>query len=76
MSGSFQTNIEQDEISSIVRGQLDSMYGWNIQMNSLTGVTTSAATYSAGSQLLSVMIPNDASVESAKTKINNVLSDK
>lgn len=76
LSGSFQTNIEQNEISSIVKEQLNSMSGWDIQMNSLTGVSTMASTYSAGSQLLSVMIPNDSSVEDAKVKIDSVLKSK
>ncbi len=76
LSGSFQTNIEQDEISSIVKNQLNSMSGWDIQMNSLTGSGSMSSTYSAGSQLLYVMIPNESSVSTAKTKINSVLNSK
>ena len=76
LSGSFQTNLSQDEISTLVKGQLDNMSSWNISMNSLTGVGTMAPTYSAGSQLLSVMIPDEDSVTEAKTKIETVLNNK
>lgn len=76
LSGSFQTNLSQDEISTLVKGQLDNMSSWNISMNSLTGVGAMEPTYSAGSQLLSVMIPNEDSIAEAKTKIETVLNNK
>ncbi len=76
MSGSFQTNISQDDISVLVKKQLQDMPSWKISTNSLTGSGSSKSTYSAGSQALYVMIPNDSSVSEAKTKINNVLGGK
>ncbi len=76
MSGSFQTNIEQSDISNLVKGQLDDMSTWKITMNSVTGISSMATTYSGGSQLLSVMIPDDSSVTEAKTKIETILNNK
>ncbi len=76
MSGSFQTNISQDDISVLVKKQLQDMPSWKISTNSLTGSGASKSTYSAGSQALYVMIPNESSVSEAKTKINNVLGGK
>lgn len=74
LSGSFNTNIEQDEISSIVKRQLEGMPRWKITTNSLTGSGTSSTTFSMGKQKLYVMIPNQASVDEAKTKINAILA--
>ncbi len=76
ISESFQTNIDQKDISLLVKKQLEDMKSWNITTNSLTGTGASKSTYSAGSQLLYVMIPNESSVEAAKTKINTVLGEK
>ncbi len=69
LDGSFQTNIEQSEISGLVKQQLKDMSTWTIKTNSLTGSGASKSTYSAGSQLLYVMIPDSSSVSSARTKI-------
>lgn len=74
LSGSFNTNIEQDEISSIVKRQLEGMPRWKITTNSLTGSGTSSTTFSMGKQKLYVMIPNQSSVDEAKTKINAILA--
>lgn len=73
LSGTFQTNISTDEISDIVKGQLDNMVGWNIASNSLDGKGSYATTYSGGSTQLYVMIPNESSVVNAMKKINQVL---
>lgn len=73
LSGSFQTNIEQSDISKLVKGQLNDMSGWNFQSTSVDGTGASQTTYSAGSQKLYVMIPNVSTVEAAKAKINSVL---
>lgn len=75
LSGSFQTNISQDDISVLVKKQLQDMPSWKISMNSLSGSGASMATYSAGSQLLYVMVPNQVSVTEAKDKINKVLGE-
>ncbi|MBR1802804.1 MAG: LCP family protein [Clostridia bacterium] len=73
LEGTFQTNISQDEISSLVRDQLSNMSSWTIKTYSLTGTNATATTYSMGSQRLYVMIPNSSSVQEAKSKISQVM---
>lgn len=73
LEGSFQTNIGQDELSKIVKDQLNSMPSWTIKSNSLTGTGDYASTYSMGSQELYVMRPDETSVKTATEKINEVL---
>ncbi len=71
LEGSFQTNIKQDEISSL----LNNMSSWKITTNSLTGTGANSPTYSMGSQLLYVMVPNSSSVTSATQKIKAVMGE-
>ena len=75
LEGSFQTNIKQDEISSLVKGQLNNMSSWTIKNNSLAGTGASSSTYSMGSQKLYVMIPSSTSVQEAKEKIAGVMGE-
>lgn len=76
LSSSFQTNISNTEISSLVKGQISNMAGWNIKTTSLDGTGASMGTYTYGSQKLYVMIPNELIVTNAKDMIKNVLEDK
>ena len=73
LEGSFQTNIEQNEISSLVKSQLENMSSWTIKNNALTGTGSYGSTYSMGSTQLYIMLPSESSVSSAKEKINDVL---
>ena len=73
LKGSFQTNIEQEDISKLVKDQINNMSSWTIKSNSLTGTGASSSTYSMGSTKLYVMVPNSTSVTSAKTKIDELL---
>ena len=73
LKGSFQTNIKQDEISELVKGQLNDMSAWTIKTNSLTGTGANNTTYSMGSQLLYTMVPNTTSVTEAKQKIKEII---
>lgn len=75
LKGSFQTNIDQDDISKLVKDQINSMSSWTIKTNSLTGTGASNPTYSMGSQLLYTMIPSSTSVNAAKEKINEILGE-
>ena len=75
LSGSFNTNIEQDEISRIVKSQLANMQSWEVKSISLTGTGASSSTYSMGSQKLYVMNPNQESVNEAKSTIKSVMGN-
>ena len=75
LKGSFQTNVGQDDISKLVKDQINDMSSWTIKSNSLTGTGASSSTYSMGSTKLYVMVPNSTSVTSAKEKIDEVLGE-
>ena len=75
LEGSFQTNIEQSEISNLVKGQLSNMSSWKIRNNSLTGTGSYGPTYSMGSTRLYIMLPNETSVANAKAEIDEVMGE-
>lgn len=75
LKGSFQTNIAQDDISALVKDQINNMSSWSVKTNSLTGTGASLSTYSMGSTPLYVMVPSSTSVNDAKDKIDKVLGE-
>lgn len=75
LNGSFQTNIDQNDISNLVKDQLQNMTPWKIKNNALSGTGASSSTYSMGSQKLYVMIPDTTSVEKAKDQIKSVMGE-
>ncbi len=74
MEDSFETNISSEEISELVKMQIDKMIKWDIESNSLEGEGSLEYTYSYKSQKLYVMIPDVSSVASTKTKISKVMN--
>lgn len=75
LKGSFQTNIAQDDISALVKDQINNMSSWSVKTNTLTGTGASSSTYSMGSTPLYVMVPSSTSVNDAKDKIDKVLGE-
>ena len=73
LSGSFETSIATKDITSLVNMQLKDMSGWTIETYNLDGSTGGAYTYSYPSQQLSVMYPDQATIDTAKKKIAAVL---
>ena len=73
LSGEFLTNITNKEITDLIKWQIDGMYSWDIETISLDGSNAFDYTYSYKNQKLYVMMPDEASVNSAKEKIKNVL---
>lgn len=73
VSGSFETNMTEQEISDLVKMQLSDMASWNITSYTAEGQVSSAETYSMPGQTLSVVIPDEESVEEAKDLINEIL---
>lgn len=74
LSGSFETSLTTSDITSLVNMQLDDMAKWTIESYNLNGTTGGAYTYSYPNQTLSVMFPDAATIETAKAKIQAVLS--
>ncbi len=73
LSGTFQTNIDSNQIYDLVKMQLSTMPKWQIETYSLNGYDSSNYTYSMGDMLLYVMEPDYNTVNEAKIKINELL---
>ena len=73
LSSSIDTNVSKDEISSLVKLQLQDMPSWKISEYSLNGYDSHAYTYSMGQQELYVMEPDYATVKTAHDKIMTIL---
>ena len=70
VAGNFETSMPYDLIAELVRDQLENGGSWNIVSTSVTGSDSSGYTYSAGNAY--VMIPDQATVDAAIAKINQV----
>lgn len=75
LTNSFNTNIDQKEISNIVKNQLENMPDWTIKTISLTGTPATRTTYSMGSQELYVTLPDQKSIDEAKEAIEEVMKE-
>jgi len=73
LDGTFETTITTDEITSLVRMQLDDMRGWDISTYNVSGTDSYEYTRSYPSQQLYVMVPDTKTVETAKQKIKEAL---
>ena len=71
LEGSFETSIPYDTLSTIVREQLNSGGSWNIVSYSVDGTGDSQIPYSM-SQYAYVMVPDESTVETAKSLIAQV----
>ena len=72
----LSTNIGKDEISSLVKLQLDEMPSWQIGQYSLNGSDAHDYTYSMGQQVLYVMEPNLETVQTASDNIKGIIEGK
>lgn len=73
LEGMFVTNFTPDEISKLIKNQMEDMTPWNVQSYAVTGTGGYAETYSWKGQELYVMHPDEATVNHAKTLISRVL---
>lgn len=72
ISGSFQTNMEQDEISALIKMQLNDMSGWEIIQQSVDGSGGTDWTPANGFNAY-VMYPDMTTVDAAIAQIKDVL---
>lgn len=72
VAGSFDTNMPEDQIASLVRMQLADMSSWDINSYTVSGESASAETYSMPGQNLYVIIPDESDVNNAKEMISEV----
>lgn len=73
LEGMFVTNFTPDEISKLIKSQMEDMSPWNVQSYAVTGKGGYAETYSWKGQELYVMYPDEATVNHAKTLISRVM---
>lgn len=70
--GTVETNMEMKDITALVKFQLDKGIEWDIESISADGTGNQQYCYSAGGKGY-VMIPDEASVEAVKSKLNEIL---
>ena len=75
-AGCTQTSVSREEISYLVRKQLQEGGGWDIASQAAVGTGDSQPTYSMGSLKLYVMWPDEEAVESLSGKIKDLLELK
>lgn len=76
LANCLTTNIGKNEISSLVKMQLQSMPSWQIGQYSLNGSDSHNYTYSMGQQVLYVMEPNLETVKTAHDNIMGIIEGK
>ncbi len=72
LSDSMVTSMSYDEISDLAKFQLNDMRGWDVVKYSVDGTDASKTTFSAGSQELYVMVPDETTVEQAKKYLRQI----
>lgn len=75
--GSIETNMLSKDISALVKMQLEDMTSWTIERIQVTGTgSSSTECFTMPGWDLYVMIPDEASVETARQKIDEVLEGR
>ena len=73
LDGTFETNLTMDDITNLVKMQIDNMSPWHIESYNVDGTGASLPTYSYPNQNLYVMNPDMNSVAVAIERLNEVL---
>ncbi len=76
LEGSFQTNMNMSDLTSLIKKQIDTMPKWEFINQSVNGSDSMQKTYFSPSQQLYVMVPDMNTVTEATNKINEVLNAK
>lgn len=76
LEGTFQTNMKASDIQELIKFQIDKMPNWNISSINLNGSDSYDYTYTFGNQKLYVMIPNEKTVNKAKSLIQDAFDGK
>ena len=75
VSGSFETNMPEDQISDLVKMQLADKKAWTITTFTTDGTGVYKPTYSMPGRNLFVILPNAESVEKAKSFLSGILPE-
>ena len=76
LEGSFESSLSTDNITSIVQFQINDMRGWDFETSNLNGSGGMEPCYSFPNSRLSVMYPDQKTIDAAKAKIKEVLEEK
>ncbi len=76
LEGTFESDLSTDNITSVVQFQLNDMKGWEFLNSNLSGTGGMEPTYSYPNSSLSVMYPDQKTIDAAKAKIKEVLEEK
>ena len=71
----FATNVEIEDIQGMVREQIDSLAPWTVESISVNGTNSNNYTYSFPKQYTYVMVPDQATIDAAKARINQVMRE-
>ena len=74
LKGTFQSNMDENDITKLIKMQLNDMAKWNITSYSLDGSDASDYTYSYQHQKLYVMKPNSETLDKAISLIDGVIN--
>ncbi|OGS55064.1 MAG: hypothetical protein A2Y20_01270 [Firmicutes bacterium GWF2_51_9] len=73
VGNSVDTNITTDDLSKLIKKQINNNKAWDITTSNLSGVAAMKPTYSMGSRLLYVMIPSQTSLVQVKQNIETFM---
>lgn len=73
LSNTVLTNIEQKTITKLINYQLSENINWNVESISVTGTDGYEETYSLGKSKAYVLVPDEESLNNAKTKIKEIM---
>lgn len=76
IEGSFQTNIDKENISNFINYQVKNNPEWKFEMQSVDGYSTYTYFYTHPNFYNYAMIPYPETVEAAKKKINEVYNEE
>lgn len=74
LRGTFQTNISDDDITKMVKKELENIGGWTITSISLGGTSEYNYTYSYNGQKLYVLVPDQDSINETVDLIKSVIN--
>ena len=73
LSNSFITNMPEDELSKFVKAQIDNLAQWTIKAISVSGeASMTTQSYSMPGQNISIIIPNETTIQIAKEEIKRI----
>ena len=76
LQNNFETNASNEVVKSFIKMQLKDMPTWNVGTINLDGTGASNYTYSGGNMMLYVMVPNEQTINAAKTALEGIISGK